>query len=214
MARAMSSQGLAQAGHQGDDRPCAGESRAMPPCVVTSTAIKGGNPEVDAALERRVPVIRRAEMLAELMRLKSTVAVARNAWQDDHHIYDRRAAGCRRHRPDRHQWRHHQRLWLECASLGEGDWMVVEADESDGSFQAAPRRYDCGRHQYRSRASRSLWVDGGAAEGASIRSWRTRRSMALPCCALITRKCRRSPHASPTGGGSPMASIRRPIFGP
>ncbi|MET0271166.1 MAG: Mur ligase domain-containing protein, partial [Sphingomonas sp.] len=43
--------------------------------VVTSTAIKPGNPEVDLAIERRVPVVRRAEMLAELMRLKSTVAV-------------------------------------------------------------------------------------------------------------------------------------------
>ena len=44
--------------------------------VVISTAIKRGNPEVEAALERRIPVVRRAEMLAELMRLKQTVAVA------------------------------------------------------------------------------------------------------------------------------------------
>src|SRR3546814_14707801 len=44
--------------------------------VVTSTAIRRGNPEVEAALERRIPVVRRAELLAELMRLKSTVAIA------------------------------------------------------------------------------------------------------------------------------------------
>lgn len=44
--------------------------------IVTSTAIKRGNPEVEAAYQRRIPVVRRAEMLAELMRLKSTVAVA------------------------------------------------------------------------------------------------------------------------------------------
>jgi UDP-N-acetylmuramate--alanine ligase len=44
--------------------------------VVTSTAVKRDNPEVAAALEHRVPVVRRAEMLAELMRLKRTVAVA------------------------------------------------------------------------------------------------------------------------------------------
>src|SRR3546814_15314175 len=43
--------------------------------VVTSTAIRRGNPEVEAALERRIPVVRRAEMVAELMRLKSTVAI-------------------------------------------------------------------------------------------------------------------------------------------
>ena len=44
--------------------------------VVTSTAVKRDNPEVAAALEARIPVVRRAEMLAELMRLKRTVAVA------------------------------------------------------------------------------------------------------------------------------------------
>ena len=44
--------------------------------VVTSTAIKRDNPEVAAAYANRVPVVRRAEMLAELMRLKSTVAIA------------------------------------------------------------------------------------------------------------------------------------------
>ena len=61
--------------------------------VVTSTAIKRGNPEVEAALERRIPVVRRAEMLAELMRLKST-GVARR----------------RRGRSDRDQRRDHQQL--------------------------------------------------------------------------------------------------------
>jgi hypothetical protein len=43
--------------------------------VVTSTAVKRGNPEVEAALERRIPIVRRAEMLAELMRLQFSVAV-------------------------------------------------------------------------------------------------------------------------------------------
>src|SRR5690606_30076549 len=44
--------------------------------VVTSTAVKRDNPEVAAALEARIPVVRRAEMLAELMRLKRTATVA------------------------------------------------------------------------------------------------------------------------------------------
>ena len=44
--------------------------------IVTSTAVRRTNPEVAAALEHRIPVVRRAEMLAELMRLKRTVAVA------------------------------------------------------------------------------------------------------------------------------------------
>src|SRR3546814_4063639 len=41
--------------------------------VVTSTAVKRGNPEVEAALAQRIPIVRRAEMLAELMRLKRSV---------------------------------------------------------------------------------------------------------------------------------------------
>ncbi|MDO9489632.1 MAG: Mur ligase domain-containing protein, partial [Sphingomonadaceae bacterium] len=44
--------------------------------VVTSTAIKKTNPEVELAVERRIPIVRRAEMLAELMRLKNCVAIA------------------------------------------------------------------------------------------------------------------------------------------
>src|SRR4028119_1137492 len=44
--------------------------------VVCSSAIKDGNPEVEAAAERRLPRVRRAEMLAELMRMQKTIAVA------------------------------------------------------------------------------------------------------------------------------------------
>jgi UDP-N-acetylmuramate--alanine ligase len=101
--------------------------------VVTSTAIKRGNPEVELALERRVPVIRRAEMLAELMRLKSTVAVAGthgkttttsmvaallDAGGVDPTVINGGIINS----------------YGSNARLGSSDWMVVEADESDGSF--------------------------------------------------------------------------------
>ena len=101
--------------------------------VVTSTAIKRGNPEVEAALERRVPVVRRAEMLAELMRLKSTVAVAGthgkttttsmvaailDAGGVDPTVINGGIINS----------------YGSNARLGASDWMVVEADESDGSF--------------------------------------------------------------------------------
>ncbi|HEY1124927.1 MAG TPA: UDP-N-acetylmuramate--L-alanine ligase [Sphingobium sp.] len=101
--------------------------------VVTSTAIKKGNPEVDLALEKRVPVIRRAEMLAELMRLKSTVAVAGthgkttttsmiaallDAGGVDPTVINGGIINS----------------YGSNARLGSSDWMVVEADESDGSF--------------------------------------------------------------------------------
>ncbi|WP_252260204.1 UDP-N-acetylmuramate--L-alanine ligase [Erythrobacter aurantius] len=101
--------------------------------VVTSTAVKRTNPEVAAALEARIPVVRRAEMLAELMRLKSTIAVAGTHGKTtttsmiaslldkgdvdptviNGGIIEQYGSNAR---------------------LGDSDWMVVEADESDGSF--------------------------------------------------------------------------------
>jgi UDP-N-acetylmuramate--alanine ligase len=101
--------------------------------VVTSTAVKQGNPERDAALERRIPLVRRAEMLAELMRLKNTVAVAGThgkttttsmiAAMLDHGGIDPTVinGGI-------------INSYGSNARLGDSDWMVVEADESDGSF--------------------------------------------------------------------------------
>jgi UDP-N-acetylmuramate--alanine ligase len=101
--------------------------------VVTSTAIKRDNPEVEAAYARRLPVVRRAEMLAELMRLKSTVAVAGthgkttttsmvaallDAGGIDPTVINGGIINS----------------YGSNARLGASDWMVVEADESDGSF--------------------------------------------------------------------------------
>ncbi len=101
--------------------------------VVTSTAVKRENPEVVAALEARVPVVRRAEMLAELMRLKNTVAVAGthgkttttsmiaallDAGGVDPTVINGGIINS----------------YGSNARLGASDWMVVEADESDGSF--------------------------------------------------------------------------------
>ena len=101
--------------------------------VVTSTAVKRDNPEVVYALEHRIPVVRRAEMLAELMRLKNTVAVAGThgkttttsmvaclleAGGVDPTVINGGIINS----------------YGSNARLGASDWMVVEADESDGSF--------------------------------------------------------------------------------
>jgi len=101
--------------------------------VVISTAIARDNPEVAAAYERRIPVVRRAEMLAELMRLKMTVAVAGthgkttttsmiaamlDAGGIDPTVINGGIINA----------------YGSNARLGKSDWMVVEADESDGSF--------------------------------------------------------------------------------
>jgi len=62
--------------------------------VVTSTAVKRDNPEVVAASKAAFRWCRRAEMLAELMRLKNTVAVAGHARQDHHDLDGRLSARC------------------------------------------------------------------------------------------------------------------------
>jgi len=101
--------------------------------VVISSAIKAGNPEVDAARAKGLPIVKRAEMLAELMRLKWTVAIGgthgkttttsivatllvaggKDPTVINGGIINAYGANTR---------------------MGAGEWMVVEADESDGTF--------------------------------------------------------------------------------
>ncbi len=109
------------------------ENAALAGVVVVSSAIKNGNPETDAARARGVPIVRRAEMLAEIMRLKWTVAVGGthgkttttsmiaallDAGQKDPTIINGGIINA----------------YGANARMGEGEWMVVEADESDGTF--------------------------------------------------------------------------------
>ncbi|RYH02685.1 UDP-N-acetylmuramate--L-alanine ligase [Salipiger sp. IMCC34102] len=105
--------------------------------VVISTAIKPGNAELDAARARGLPIVRRAEMLAELMRLKSNVAVAGThgktttttmvaALLDEGGIDPTVINGGIIH------------AYGSNARMGQGEWMVVEADESDGTFNRLP----------------------------------------------------------------------------
>ena len=101
--------------------------------VVISSAVSRGNPEVEAAVERRLPIVRRAEMLAELMRMQKTIAVAGThgkttttsmiaALLDAGGVDPTVINGGIINR------------YGSNARLGKSDWMVVEADESDGSF--------------------------------------------------------------------------------
>ena len=105
--------------------------------VVISSAIKPGNPELDAARAQKLPVVRRAEMLAELMRLKSNVAVAGThgkttttsmvaALLDAGGMDPTVVNGGIIH------------AYGSNARIGAGQWMVVEADESDGTFVKLP----------------------------------------------------------------------------
>ncbi|ABG32852.1 UDP-N-acetylmuramate--L-alanine ligase [Roseobacter denitrificans] len=105
--------------------------------IVISSAIKPGNAELDAARARGLPIVRRAEMLGELMRLKSNIAVAGthgktttttmvatllDAGEFDPTVVN----GGIIH------------AYGSNARKGEGEWMVVEADESDGTFNRLP----------------------------------------------------------------------------
>jgi UDP-N-acetylmuramate--alanine ligase len=105
--------------------------------VVVSSAVKRDNPELFAARERRLPVVRRAEMLAELMRLRSCVAIAGthgkttttslvatllDAGGLDPTVINGGIINA----------------YGTNARMGQGSWMVVEADESDGTFLKLP----------------------------------------------------------------------------
>jgi UDP-N-acetylmuramate--alanine ligase len=105
--------------------------------VVVSTAIKRDNPELAIAREKRLPVVRRAEMLAELMRFKSCVAIAGthgkttttslvatllDAGGLDPTVINGGIINA----------------YGTNARMGDGQWMVVEADESDGTFLKLP----------------------------------------------------------------------------
>ncbi|MGO4853516.1 UDP-N-acetylmuramate--L-alanine ligase [Phaeovulum sp. W22_SRMD_FR3] len=105
--------------------------------VVISSAIKKGNPELEEARRHGLPVVRRAEMLAELMRLKSNIAIAGTHGKTttttmvatllDKGNFDPTVInGGIIH------------AYGSNARAGAGEWMVVEADESDGSFNRLP----------------------------------------------------------------------------
>jgi UDP-N-acetylmuramate--alanine ligase len=117
-------------GHDADNLGDAG-------VLVVSSAIKQDNPELIAARQRLIPVVRRAEMLAELMRLKWAIAVGGThgkttttsliASMLDTANYDPTVinGGI-------------INAYGTNARLGEGEWIVVEADESDGTFVKLP----------------------------------------------------------------------------
>jgi UDP-N-acetylmuramate--alanine ligase len=105
--------------------------------VVISSAIKRDNPELQGARSRRLPVVRRAEMLAELMRFKNAIAIAGTHGKTtttslvasllDGGGFDPTVinGGI-------------INAYGTNARMGEGEWMVVEADESDGTFLKLP----------------------------------------------------------------------------
>ncbi len=105
--------------------------------VVVSTAIKRDNPELVSARARRIPVVRRAEMLAELMRLKHCVAVAGTHGKTTTTSLVATLLDAAGLDPTVINGGIINAYGTN-ARLGAGDWMVVEADESDGTFLKLP----------------------------------------------------------------------------
>jgi UDP-N-acetylmuramate--alanine ligase len=105
--------------------------------VVISSAVKRDNPEVVAARARRIPVVRRAEMLAELMRLKQCVAVAGTHGKTTTTSLVATLLDAAGLDPTVINGGIINAYGTN-ARLGAGDWMVVEADESDGTFLRLP----------------------------------------------------------------------------
>ncbi|CUH50263.1 UDP-N-acetylmuramate--L-alanine ligase [Ruegeria atlantica] len=105
--------------------------------VVVSTAIKPGNPELDGARAQGLPVVRRADMLAELMRLKSNIAIAgtHGKTTTTTMMAELMVAGDFDPTVINGGIIH---AYGSNARMGQGEWMVVEADESDGSFNRLP----------------------------------------------------------------------------
>ena len=105
--------------------------------VVISTAVKKGNPELEAARAKGLQIVRRAEILAELMRLYRTVSITGTHGKTTttsliSHIYAEAGldptvitGGI-------------INAWGSNARLGQSPWMIVEADESDGTFTKLP----------------------------------------------------------------------------
>jgi UDP-N-acetylmuramate--alanine ligase len=105
--------------------------------VVVSTAIKRDNPELIAARIKRLPVVRRAEMLAELMRLKHCVAIAGTHGKTTTTSLVATLLEAGKFDPTVINGGIINAYGTN-ARLGSGDWMVVEADESDGTFLKLP----------------------------------------------------------------------------
>ena len=105
--------------------------------VVISSAIKPDNPELIAARAQRLPVVRRAEMLAELMRFKSCVAIAGTHGKTTTTSMVAALLDAAGFDPTVINGGIINAYGTN-ARLGAGDWMVVEADESDGSFLKLP----------------------------------------------------------------------------
>jgi len=160
-------------------------------CVVVSSAIKRDNPEWMEARAQRIPVVPRAEMLAELMRFRRGIAIAGTHGKTTTTSLTASVLG---------EWGLDPTFVIggqllaagANARLGSGDWLVAEADESDGSFLrlnpliAVVTNIDADHLE-------NYGGDFARVKPRSQNSCIVCRSTVWRCCASTTRKWRRWP---------------------
>jgi hypothetical protein len=166
--------------------------------VVTSTAVQADNPEVAGAHAKlHIHVVPRAVMLAELMRLETRHCDRRHARQDHHHQPGGQRAGRRPAWTRRFVIGGRLNSAGANAELGSGDYIVVEADESDASFLNLLPDHG-GGHQHRRRPHGDLWPRLRPAEAGFCR-------LSAPQLAVLWA----GPFCAPTTPAVAAASCRR-----
>jgi UDP-N-acetylmuramate--alanine ligase len=188
-------EGLRKKRHQGDDRPQAAEKSGRCGGGGDIDRDQARQPRSGAGAGKRVPVVRRAEMLAELMRLKSTVAVRGTHGKTTTTSMIAALLDAGGVDPDRDQWRHHQRLWLQRAAGrrldgGRGGRERRQLPALDGTIAVVtnidPEHLD-------------HYGDFDNVKDAFVEFVENVPFYGARCCASIIPRCRRSCRASAIG---------------
>ena len=108
--------------------------------LVISSAIRENNPELIAAYLKKIPIVRRADMLAELMRFKKSIAIGGSHGKTTTTSFVSALLEGAKLDPTVVNGGIIEAYGTN-ARLGKSDWMVVEADESDGTFNRLPATY-------------------------------------------------------------------------
>lgn len=169
---------------EGHDADNLGEAQV----VVISSAVKPDNPEVMMARELFLPVVRRAEMLAELMRFKSSIAIGGTHGKTTTTSMVATVLDAAGFDPTVINGGIINAYGTN-ARLGAGDWLVAEADESDGTFVKLPAEIAIVTNIDPEHLDH--YGDFETEKAAFAPLLRMCRFTALPSCALIILKCKR-----------------------
>ncbi len=193
------------------DRPEGREPRAMRPSSSSRRRSRSGNPELAAARARGLPVVRRAEMLAEIMRFKNSIAIGGTHGKTTTTTLVATLLDAANYDPTVINGGIINAYGTN-ARLGDGEWMVVEADESDGTFVKLPA--DVAVVTNIDPEHLDHYKDFAAGQ-AGVPQLRRERAV-LRLRGDVPRSSGGAGDGGPrsaTGASSPMAATRRPMCG-